>query len=222
MSSSNKEALASDNVANDSPEHIGNGRPEPNVKKATKRSPKRELMHRRRVEANGYRRDDGLWDIEAYMKDLKAYDVNRDFDGSLVPEGSPFHDISLTMTLDESFKVHDIHVYMDAFPFPSCNGAIPSFDAIKGTRIGPGWSRWLKEEFKGKVGCTHVLELLPVAATTAFQTMWDPLGKKYPDQIPAAVQGLVNSCHGWADDGPMVRKLVEEQVIRLPQERVSK
>ncbi|SBS31968.1 hypothetical protein MSP8887_01622 [Marinomonas spartinae] len=180
----------------------------------------RELMHRRFVESNGYRRDDGLWDIEAHMKDLKTYDVYREFDGSKVPEGSPFHDIGLTMTLDDSFKVVDIHVYMEAFPFPNCSGAIPSFEVIKGTQIGPGWSRWLKQEFKGKVGCTHVLELLPVAATTAYQMMWGPLSDKYPEQISKTLQGLVNSCHGWSDDGPMVRKLVTEDVIRLPEEEV--
>lgn len=178
--------------------------------------PKRERMHRRSITSEGYLRDDGLWDIEARMIDLKTYDVYREFDGSRVPSGSPFHDISVKLTIDDQFLIHDISVAMSAFPFPSCGGAEPSFEQIKGTRIGPGWNRWLKKTFAGKVGCTHVLELLPVAATTAFQTMWQPLAKKYPAAVPKALIGLVNTCHGWSEDGPMVQKLVEEQVIQLP------
>jgi hypothetical protein len=179
---------------------------------------KRKLMHRRCIESYGFLRDDGLWDIEANMKDIKSYHVNREFDDSLVPEGSPFHDISVRLTLDDTFLIKEVSVSMDAFPFPSCGGAAPNFSILKGTRIGPGWGRWLKKTFSGKVGCTHVLELFPVVATTAFQTMWEPLGKKYPEQIPIAVTKLINSCHGWADDGPMVRKLVDEQILHIPSE----
>lgn len=177
---------------------------------------KRKLMHRRRIESFGFLRDDGLWDIEASMQDLKAYDVNREFDHSVVPEGSPFHDISVTLTLDDTFLIKEVLVTMDAFPFPSCGGAVPSFDVLKGTRIGAGWNRWLKQTFSGKVGCTHVLELFPVVATTAFQTMWQPLGEKYPKQVPGALMKLINSCHGWSDEGPMVSKLVDEQILHIP------
>lgn len=106
---------------------------------------KRKLMHRRCIESYGFLRDDGLWDIEANMKDIKSYHVNREFDDSLVPEGSPFHDISVRLTLDDTFLIKEVSVSMDAFPFPSCGGAAPNFSILKGTRIGPGWGRWLKK-----------------------------------------------------------------------------
>ena len=182
---------------------------------------KRQLLHRRRIESYGFLRDDGLWEVEATMQDLKANDVHREYDGSLVPKDTPFHDMYVRLILDDSFLIKDIEVSMDAFPFPGCGGAVPSFDVVKGTRIGPGWSRWLKKTFAGKTGCTHVMELLPVAATTAFQTMWQPLSEKYPQQMPIAIGKLVNTCQGWADDGPMVKKLVEEQVLTLPVEEAS-
>lgn len=179
---------------------------------------KRKLMHRRCIESYGFLREDGLWDIEASMQDLKSYNVKREFDGSLVPEGSPFHDIRACLTLDDTFLIKEVSVTMDAYPFPNCGGAAPSFSILKGTRIKPGWSRWLKETFSGKVGCTHVLELFPVIATTAFQTMWGSLGEKYPEHVSSSVTKLINSCHGWSEDGPMVRKLVDEQVLKLPSE----
>ncbi|TYL49463.1 DUF2889 domain-containing protein [Marinomonas sp. IMCC 4694] len=179
---------------------------------------KRKLMHKRVIESHGFLREDGLWDIQATMQDLKAYDVRREFDDSLVPTNSPFHDISVTLTLDDTFLIKEVNVSMDSFPFPNCGAAAPNFALLKNTRIGPGWNRWLKKTFSGKVGCTHVLELLPVAATTAFQTMWQPLGEKYPKQVPIALGKLVNSCQGWSDNGPMVSRLVEEHVLKLPAE----
>ena len=33
----------------------------------------REPLHTRRVECRGYRRADGLWDIEGHLVDTKAY-----------------------------------------------------------------------------------------------------------------------------------------------------
>ncbi|MEO9655406.1 DUF2889 domain-containing protein [Marinomonas sp.] len=176
----------------------------------------RTLLHQRHIETQGYLREDGLWDIEASMKDLKAHDVRREFNNRLLPQGSPFHDIHLTLTLDDTFLIKDVSVTMSAYPFPNCGNAAPNFRKLIGSRITSGWNRWLKENFAGQQGCTHVLELLPVAATTAFQTMWAPLGEKYPSQVPKALNKLVNTCHGWAQDGPMVQKLVDEQVIRLP------
>ncbi len=33
----------------------------------------RKPLHKRANECRGYRRDDGLWDIEAHMTDTKSY-----------------------------------------------------------------------------------------------------------------------------------------------------
>ena len=174
---------------------------------------RRELKHRRTIHSDGYLREDGLWEVEATMKDIKTYDVHRDFDGTLVTTGEPFHDISISIQLDDSFMIQDINVSIDAHPFPNCGQAAPNFASIKGTRIGPGWHSALKKQFKGVSGCTHVLELLPVVATTAFQMMWQPLGQKYPHLVANSLSGLVNTCKGWSEDGPMVTRLIEAGVL---------
>lgn len=173
----------------------------------------RVLKHRRTIQSDGYLRSDGLWEVEATMTDIKAYDVYRDFDGTLVPTGQAFHQMSIVMVLDDSFLIQDLQATIDAHPFPNCAQAAPNFSALKGTRIGPGWHSLIKQKFKGVQGCTHVLELLPVAATTAFQTMWSPLAEKYPHLVSHSVAGLVNSCQGWAHDGPMVQQLLDKGLL---------
>lgn len=170
----------------------------------------RTLKHQRRIDSKGYLRSDGLWDIEATLLDVKTYDVLRDFDGVLVPTGAPFHDFTFRITVDDTFLIRDVSVEMDRFPFPNCSGAAVSFQKLVGSRIGSGWNAWVRKEFKGVAGCTHLLELLPVLATTAFQTMWQPLSEKYPKHVKGALKGLINSCHGWSEDGPVAQKLKKE------------
>jgi len=32
-------------------------------------------MHRRQIDCRGYRREDGLWNIEAHLTDVKSYEI---------------------------------------------------------------------------------------------------------------------------------------------------
>lgn len=171
----------------------------------------REIKHRRRVVSDGYLRSDGLWEVEARMQDIKTYDIWRDFDGELVAQDTPFHDICVRIAVDDNFLVKDIEVSIDAHPFPNCNSVAPGFERLIGTRMSQGWLAHVKKEFKGVVGCTHVLELMPVVATTAFQMMWYPLAEKYPERTASAIQSFSDSCQGWANNGPMMTKIRENE-----------
>ena len=59
----------------------------------------REPLHTRRVECRGYRRTDGLWDIEGHLVDTKAYPFANSFRGELTP-GEPLHAYLLRDTHD--------------------------------------------------------------------------------------------------------------------------
>jgi len=171
----------------------------------------REIKHRRRVISDGYLRSDELWEVEARMQDIKTYDVWRDFDGELVAQDTPFHDICVRIALDDAFYIKEIEVSIDAHPFPNCYEIASNFERLVGTRISSGWLSYAKKEFKGVAGCTHVLELLPVVATTAFQMMWYPLCEKYPERTKSAINSFSNNCHGWSEDGPMMAKFRQEE-----------
>ena len=67
----------------------------------------RERLHTRRYEFNGYRRADGLWDIEGRMTDVKSYGFDNDYRGRIGPE-EPLHDMRIRLTLDDDFVVRDI------------------------------------------------------------------------------------------------------------------
>lgn len=60
-------------------------------------------MHIRDVLCCGYRRTDGLWDVEAQMTDRKGYAVCNDH--HTVEAGGPFHDMALRVTIDDGLLI---------------------------------------------------------------------------------------------------------------------
>ncbi len=58
----------------------------------------RDPVHQRRIECRGYRRDDGLWDVEGHLTDAKSYPFANSFRGEIAP-GEPIHDMWLRVTL---------------------------------------------------------------------------------------------------------------------------
>lgn len=168
----------------------------------------RRAVHHRHVESCAYRRDDGLWDIEARLRDTKAYDM-KDFRRGLLPAGSPVHDMSLRVTIDADLMVRAVESTSDAVPFDGCAGTREEFSALVGTRLGKGLLRKVREHFGGTRGCTHLLALFEPVATTALQALCggpDPRGEDPLAWPPLQQQRpfFVGGCRGWREDGPTV------------------
>ncbi len=168
---------------------------------------RRETHHNRMVTCNGYLRNDGLWDIEARMTDIKTQDVDNPERGGYVPAGEAFHDLSIRITLDRTLKIHRSEACIDAAPFRMCSRISSAFEKLEGTRIGPGWQRQVKALLGGVLGCTHMNELLPVVATTAVQTLWPSSDK---DVLAEGAKLMLNSCHSWGESSEMVKQYLPE------------
>ena len=69
---------------------------------------KREHVHTRSINYLGFRREDGLWDIEAQMTDTKTYSFQNDWRGE-VQSGVPLHEMILRVTIDSDFIIHDVY-----------------------------------------------------------------------------------------------------------------
>ena len=96
----------------------------------------RELIHERDVECRGYRRADGLWDIEGHLIDTKTYDFENQ-DRGTVEAGTPVHDMWIRLTIDDKFLVRDVIAVTDQGPFSICADITPNFQRLKGLKIGP-------------------------------------------------------------------------------------
>jgi hypothetical protein len=166
-------------------------------------------MHTRSVQFDGYLRDDGLWDIEAELKDTKSYRSPGYDRGELAP-GEPVHQIFVRLTIDNDLVVRDAVFEMRAIPFDHCGGAAARPEAFIGTALGRGWRKAVDERMKGTLGCSHLRELMYSIATAAFQTVTSYRETNMPALgAPMAADGrpfYLGQCRSWAFDSPVVRQ----------------
>lgn len=164
----------------------------------------RETIHHRFVQCRGYRRDDGLWDIEGHLVDTKTYTfVNRER-GEITP-GEPIHEMWLRLTVDDDLMVHEIEAATDASPFSICGDVTERFKQLRGLKITRGWRRKVMRTLGGVHGCTHLVELLGPVATTAFQTIFPIKSRRKDAHADGKKPPMLDSCHALATDGEIVR-----------------
>jgi Protein of unknown function (DUF2889) len=88
----------------------------------------REHIHTRSIDCRGYRRADGLWDIDGYLTDTKTNGFSNHFRGEL-PPGAPVHDMWLRLTVDDKLVIHAV----EAGPYDVCPSIAPNFQRLSGS-----------------------------------------------------------------------------------------
>jgi hypothetical protein len=173
----------------------------------------REHIHTRTIDCRGYRRADGLWDVEGHLRDTKTYAFDNHFRGEL-PPGAPVHDMWLRLTVDDRLVIHAVEAATDSSPYAVCPAVAPKFQCLNGLRIYPGFQKQARDRLGGRAGCMHLLELLGPVATTAYQTIF-PYRERQRAAAPAAGSAagkpprkprLIDSCHAFASDGEVVKR----------------
>jgi len=167
-------------------------------------SPNRVEIHHRRIDMHGYQRDDGLYEIDARVVDRKTHAVQPPGGGAIVPPGSPVHDMSVRILINDRLDVVDIVAVTDASPYPVCIEAAPTLARLKGARIGPGWTRYVKDTLGGVASCTHLMELMIPLGTAAYQTL---TRERLSRPEPVDERGRprkVDSCYAYASHRPVV------------------
>lgn len=183
----------------------------------------RELLHSRDIVLRGYRRTDGLYDIEAQLTDTKSYgSANRD--RGFIEAGEPVHGMWLRLTVNDERCIIACEASSDYTPYAICPTATPNFSRLAGLRIKPGFLKEAARRVGGTAGCTHLRELLQQMATTAYQTI-DPArarreaaaagevdqpGSDRLDVRIAAKMGgvpaILNTCIAYGTDSPVVQR----------------
>ena len=173
---------------------------------ALSRPERREHIHSRDIRCRGFRREDGLWDIEATLEDTKTYSfANRDRGG--VAAGEPIHRMHLRLTVSDDLEVRGAETATEAGPFDLCGAIAPVFASLIGLRIGPGWRRAVLDRMGGIKGCTHLTELLlgPLT-TTAMQTMAGARAQRQQATAEGRPPPILDTCHALARTSNVVRE----------------
>jgi hypothetical protein len=129
----------------------------------------RTRLHTRRIVLEGWKRSDGLWDIEARLTDTKDHDYP--LASGVRRRGDPVHDMWLCVTIDREFNVVAAAASSDAVPYPGgCDTIAPAYARIVGLNLVRGFRRAVAEMFETIRGCSHMTELLAALPTAAIQT----------------------------------------------------
>ena len=151
----------------------------------------RELTHTRRVRYEGYKRADGLWDIEAHLLDTKNHDYR--LKTGVRRAGQPIHDMWLRVTIDRHFTIVDALASMDAIPYPNgCEAITPAYRKLVGLNLVRGFRKKTWEQLGSIKGCTHLTELLAGLPTAAIQTF---AGEVREEREDGAKPFQLDHCH---------------------------
>ena len=168
----------------------------------------REPLHKRTIICQGFRRSDGLWDVEASLQDVRSFPtagVDNEF-RSRIEAGEPVHGMSLRVTLDLEFLIHDIVASSDYVPAASCQTVVAGMKKLIGLQIASGWMKQVRERVGGVLGCTHLIELLGPIGTTAYQTMYREVEEHNQSKPGGLKPRVIDSCVTWAAHGDAVKK----------------
>ena len=175
----------------------------------------RRPIHTRRVQFEGFLRDDGLWDIDCQLSDTKAEPIHL-IERGLLPPGEPVHLFQVRLTVDDGFTIRAVQTAAARVPFNECH--IPAdapMQKLVGLTMGPGWRKAIDGAIGGVGGCTHLRELVFNAATAAFQMIPHYRAMQGgSDQPPGAGSDeppyYMGQCMTWAFEGPVVQRIAPQ------------
>jgi hypothetical protein len=181
----------------------------------------REALHTRAIEITGYRRTDGLYDIEAHLVDTKTYAFGNHDRGTIEP-GVPLHGMLARMTLGEDMVITHFEAATDFSPYAICPQAAPNFARLAGLQVGRGFIKAANERIGGVHGCTHLRELLGQMGTVAFQTLYsvrfkpdgsrkeaataETVAEQRPTDAPPRRPAMLGTCLAYAPESPVVQR----------------
>jgi Protein of unknown function (DUF2889) len=164
----------------------------------------RRLLHTRTIKIDGYEREDGLFELEGHLTDVKHFDINATHFSRKA--GDPVHDMKIRLTLDGDMNIVDAYAVTDGMPYENeCDKITPDYrEKLVGQKIAAGFRIFLAGLFGKLKGCAHMTELLGSMAPAAIQSMYGNSRAKVfdPEKKPFQLDG----CHALDTRGPVVAK----------------
>ncbi len=176
----------------------------------------RAPRHTRSIVAQAFEREDGLWDIDAHITDVKNQLVQ--IASGPRAAGEPIHDLWLRITVDTQFNIIDAIAVSDAVPYRGhCEAIAPAYKKLIGLNLMKGFRVAVKERLAGIDGCTHLTELagvLPTATIQAFAGDVLPTRDGVVDDAGAHPPFQLDRCHALRRDGQAVEKYYPRWVVK--------
>lgn len=165
----------------------------------------RKPLHTRSITMEVYEREDGLWDLEAQLIDIKAYDFPLQ-KGGVHKAGDPVHNMRLCLTLNSTYTIVAVQVEYLAAPYRPCSQIANDYQQLIGLNLLHKFRHEVRVRFARAKGCTHMTELINVLPTAAIQAMAPRLkSKAVATDEPLTRPYHIDGCHAMRADGEVVR-----------------
>lgn len=191
-------------------------------------------LHQRTYSVDAFDEGEGRLRLRGHLRDERP--------SGLVP-GDPdplvVHDMTVDLIVQlPAFEIISCQPVMDVRPNWDCTGILEHYQAVVGLSITRGFTHKVRELFGGPRGCSHLSILLQAMAPVAIQAMFslprpgraglDPASLT-PEQMKeirrTSFEFNRNTCHVFADDGPMWEKVEGDEMMEPPiwaKERLAK
>jgi Protein of unknown function (DUF2889) len=178
------------------------------------------LLHTRTYQVRSYRQSETEFRLRGRVTDVKP-------PGNFIaddPDPMTIHDMVVDVVVQlPGMVITAAEVVMQTHPHDHCTEIVDHYQKLVGLSIARGYTHRVRELFGGPNGCTTTA-LLQAMAPVAHQSMWSmmrPADGETPVEITLEVQRErmqfnKNTCHVWAEDGPMFDALERGEMIPPP------
>jgi len=179
------------------------------------------VLHNRVYDVVAYRKAEDRLLLRGTVMDTKPAGVYIPDD----PEPMTIHRMVVDIEIGiPDLVIVDARLVMEVHPHVECRRIEDHYQELIGLSITRGYTHKVRELFGGPRGCTHTTALLQAMGPVAFQSMWSMrmeessgvnLDITIEEQRERTKLNL-NTCHVWAEDGPMLDRLNRDVMLPMP------
>ncbi len=138
-------------------------------------------------------------------------DYGHSVRGSKAPKKpQPIHEMVIRWKVKgPEMLIEEASAAMPHHPNRECPAILPVIRNLEGLRIAPGFTIKVKKAIGGKRGCAHLTSLVLAMAEESIQGHWAGYIEERKEKGLAEdeIKNLVNTCHLWREEGPIVKAL---------------
>ena len=168
-------------------------------------APQRQLKHRRQIDVQVYARDDGLWEVDALLTDVKTRTIPRPAGDR--PPGTPLHEMLLRLVVTAQFDIVEAGSETRWAPYDKhCEDHGHAYAQLVGLNLMQNFRLALRQRVGGVLGCTHITELAQVLPTAVVQAFAGEVLDTRGAAEGAAQPFQIDRCHALRSDDATVRE----------------
>jgi hypothetical protein len=180
-----------------------------------------EPIHTREYVVHAFRKGPDEVLLRGFVQDRKPPGGYIEGD----PEPLTMHHMVVDLTVAfPDLVITDAGVLFETYPQAQCPRISDHYRELVGLSVARGFTHKVRELFGGPRGCAHVTALLQAMAPVAVQCRLsmridDPEtfeAEQPGEDLRARIAGMINTCHAWAEDGPLISRAERGEPPSLP------